>query len=87
MTFAIVILLFPTTPTPAASDMNYTVAVTGGVVVLSLAYYFFPVWGGRYWFKGPVRTIAGSGTTTMVEGDLEGKSGAAADVEKRRVSE
>jgi hypothetical protein len=86
MIFAVIILLFPTSPTPAAPDMNYSVAVTGGVIVLSLAYYYFPKYGGRYWFKGPVRTIAGSGTTTMVNGYSESKS-SGVDLEKKHVSE
>lgn len=37
--------------------MNYTVVVYGGVLVLALAYYYFPVYGGVHWFTGPVRTI------------------------------
>jgi hypothetical protein len=37
--------------------MNYTVVVIGGTVILSLGYYFFPKYGGRYWFTGPVGTI------------------------------
>ncbi|KAA1473609.1 APC amino acid permease [Dentipellis sp. KUC8613] len=57
MSFMIVIFTFPTTPNPTTEDMNYTVVVSGGVVILSLAYYFFPKYGGRYWFQGPIRTV------------------------------
>ncbi|KAA1473606.1 APC amino acid permease [Dentipellis sp. KUC8613] len=57
MCFMIVILVFPATPDPTAATMNYTVVVAGGVVILSLAYYYFPKYGGRYWFKGPIRTV------------------------------
>lgn len=36
--------------------MNYTVVVWGGTILLSLAYFYFPKYGGRCWFKGPVTT-------------------------------
>lgn len=55
----IVVFLFPALPAPTAQSMNYTVVVLGGTVILSLAYYFFPVYGGRHWFTGPVHTIGG----------------------------
>ena len=29
----------------------------GGTLVLAVAYYYFPVYGGIHWFKGPVQTI------------------------------
>lgn len=57
MAFMAIVLLFPTTPTTTAQEMNYTVVVYGGVLVLALAYYYCPVYGGVYWFTGPVRTI------------------------------
>ncbi|KAH9477066.1 putative amino-acid permease C11D3.08c [Psilocybe cubensis] len=57
MTFMSVVFLFPTTPTTSVEDMNYTVAVFGGVMVLSLVYYYFPVVGGVHWFTGPVANI------------------------------
>ena len=59
MLFMIVVLLFPSSPGATSQSMNYTVVVAGGVILLSLAYYFFPKYGGRYWFKGPVYTIKG----------------------------
>lgn len=37
--------------------MNYTVVVWAGTIILSLVYYYFPRYGGRYWFKGPVATV------------------------------
>ncbi|TFY50909.1 hypothetical protein EVG20_g11261, partial [Dentipellis fragilis] len=70
MSFMIIIFTFPTTPNPTTEDMNYTVVVSGGVVILSLAYYFFPKYGGRYWFKGPIRTV---------EDDLDAGSAARGD--------
>ena len=32
--------------------------VLGGVLILSLVWYYFPVYGGVHWFTGPVRTVA-----------------------------
>jgi len=40
------------------------VVVMGGVFIGSLIWYFFPKYGGRYWFKGPVPTVG-----AMVEED------------------
>ena len=57
MAFSVAILVFPTTPTPTGADMNYTIVVIGGVMALSLIYYYFPKYGGVYWFKGPIRTV------------------------------
>ncbi|KAG7088750.1 hypothetical protein E1B28_012718 [Marasmius oreades] len=57
MIFMIVVFLFPASPVPESQTMNYTVVVVGGTILLSLAYYFFPVYGGTYWFTGPVHTI------------------------------
>ncbi|TFY62224.1 hypothetical protein EVG20_g6781 [Dentipellis fragilis] len=70
MSFMIIIFTFPTTPNPTTEDMNYTVVVSGGVMILSLAYYFFPKYGGRYWFQGPIRTV---------EDDLDAGSAARGD--------
>ena len=57
MTFMSIVFLFPTTPDPAAPLMNYAIVVLGGVLVLSVIYFYFPIYGGVYWFKGPVKTI------------------------------
>ncbi|KXN82731.1 hypothetical protein AN958_02223 [Leucoagaricus sp. SymC.cos] len=57
MLLMIVVFLFPAVPGPTSQSMNYTVVVVGGVISLSLGYYFFPKYGGRYWFTGPVHTI------------------------------
>ena len=57
MAFMFIVFLFPTDPNPAAGDMNYSIVVLGGVMTLSLIYYYFPVYGGVHWFKGPIRTI------------------------------
>jgi hypothetical protein len=39
--------------------MNYTVVVLGGVFILCLVWYYFPVYGGVHWFEGPVPTVRG----------------------------
>jgi len=57
MTFMGIVFLFPTTPTTDTADMNYTIVVLGGVLILSLAWYYFPKYGGVHWFTGPVHTI------------------------------
>jgi hypothetical protein len=63
MLFLGTVFLFPETPNPAVEDMNYTVVVLGGVMVLSLAWYYFPKYGGVHWFTGPVSNI---GSTSEV---------------------
>ena len=52
-----VVFLFPTTPQTDAADMNYSVVVLGGILILSVAWYYFPVYGGVHWFTGPVANI------------------------------
>lgn len=51
--FISVIVCIPSyTPTDAA-DMNYASLVTGAVFIFSLAWYYFPKYGGVNWFQGP----------------------------------
>ncbi|THV50151.1 hypothetical protein BGAL_0163g00190 [Botrytis galanthina] len=57
MTFIFVLLLFPSYEDPNADEMNYAVVVLGFVLVFCTAYYWCPKYGGRTFFKGPVRTI------------------------------
>ena len=52
-----VVFLFPTSPQTSAPEMNYSVVVLGGVLILSLVWYYFPVYGGVHWFTGPVRNV------------------------------
>jgi hypothetical protein len=49
--------------------MNYAIVVLGGVLVLSVIYFYFPKYGGVYWFKGPVNTVGEVGE------DSEGSRG------------
>ncbi|KAI0717739.1 APC amino acid permease [Cerioporus squamosus] len=57
MAFMGTVFLFPTSPGPAVADMNYTVVVLGGVMLLSVVWYYFPKYGGVHWFTGPIPTI------------------------------
>ncbi|KAL0952585.1 hypothetical protein HGRIS_006841 [Hohenbuehelia grisea] len=57
MLFMGIVFLFPTTPQTSVADMNYTVVVFGGVMILSLVWYYFPKYGGVHWFTGPVSNI------------------------------
>lgn len=57
MTFIFILLLFPIYPSPDSTQMNYAVAVLGFVLVFCLGYYYFPKYGGKTFFTGPVRTI------------------------------
>jgi hypothetical protein len=57
MSLMTIVLFFPTTPEKTVAEMNYTVVVLGGVMVLSLVWYYLPVYGGIHWFQGPVRNI------------------------------
>ncbi|KAF8130355.1 amino acid/polyamine transporter I [Boletus edulis] len=50
MVFMVVVLVFPTTPQTSTSNMNYTIVVLGGVLVLSFVWYYFPV----YWWSALV---------------------------------
>ncbi|KAF9031821.1 APC amino acid permease [Hymenopellis radicata] len=55
--FMSIVFFFPSEPGPLVDEMNYGVVLFMGIVALSMVYYFFPVYGGRYWFNGPVLTI------------------------------
>ncbi|KAK2462555.1 hypothetical protein APHAL10511_005525 [Amanita phalloides] len=58
MAMMMVVFCFPANPNPSAKDMNYAAVVFGGVLILATAYFYLPRYGGKYWFKGPVGTIA-----------------------------
>lgn len=67
MIFSIIIVMFPTTPTTTAQDMNYTCVVAGGWLLLCIIYYYFPRYGGLYWFKGPLANIELDSPTENVQ--------------------
>ena len=79
--FMSIVFMFPSSPTTTAQTMNYTVVVLGGIMLLSVVWYFFPKYGGVYWFTGPVANVGVVG--------LEGSSaaGVRSDDEKKSTSE
>jgi len=68
MTFMFVVFLFPGTPQVTVADNNYTIVVIGGVMFLSLGWYYFPKYGGVHWFTGPISNLS---RTSSQEGGLE----------------
>lgn len=72
MIFMSIVFLFPTSPGPSALDMNYTVVVFAGVMLLSVLYFYFPKYGGVHWFAGPVRNVdIGDGYSEKSHGSME----------------
>jgi hypothetical protein len=57
MMFLSLVFFFPATPQTTVAGMNYTVVVLGGVMILSVAWYYFPKYGGVHWFTGPVANV------------------------------
>ncbi|KAK0209110.1 hypothetical protein DFS33DRAFT_1380588 [Desarmillaria ectypa] len=55
MILMMVVFLFPTAPAPVAQSMNYTIVVVGEIITLAAGYYWI---SGRFWFTGPVITLA-----------------------------
>ena len=72
MWFVSIVFFFPTIPDPTGAEMNYTIAVFGGVIIFATIYYYFPKYGGVHWFTGPVPTI-GRGDDAREE-SVESKS-------------
>ncbi|KAF9219347.1 amino acid transporter [Gyrodon lividus] len=66
MTFMDLVFFFPTTPQTNVTTMNYTVVVLGGVLLLSVVWYYFPVYGGVHWFTGPVSNVSAGDYTEGV---------------------
>ncbi|KAI6152264.1 amino acid/polyamine transporter I [Pisolithus tinctorius] len=74
MVFMNIVFLFPSVPSTSATTMNYTVVVLGGVLGLSLVWYYLPVYGGIHWFAGPVPNI-GRGDGDGIDLDTQNGSG------------
>ncbi|QRV99700.1 amino acid permease [Ceratobasidium sp. AG-Ba] len=55
--FMNVVFLFPASPGPEPTNMNYAIVVLGGVAAGCLAWYWWPKHGAVHWFEGPKRTI------------------------------
>ncbi|KAF5323197.1 hypothetical protein D9758_016727 [Tetrapyrgos nigripes] len=73
MLFLGIVFFFPTSPQTDVQDMNYTIVVLGGVMILSLVWYYFPKYGGVHWFKGPVATIEGFDDSSVLKKRRQGK--------------
>ncbi|TCD69005.1 GABA-specific high-affinity permease [Steccherinum ochraceum] len=86
MTFMGIVFLFPTSPATDTADMNYTVVVEGGVMILAIIYYYFPKYGGIHWFTGPVATIKRDEGTEGSEDSGSMKKGASATTKVVTVS-
>ncbi|KIJ18187.1 PF00324 AA_permease [Paxillus involutus ATCC 200175] len=69
MAFMDIVFFFPTVPQTSSTTMNYTVVVLGGILLLSLVWYYFPVYGGVHWFTGPVRNVSTEDSTENVGRD------------------
>jgi len=71
MSFLGTVFLFPATPQTSVEDMNYTVVVLGGVLILSTVWYYLPKYGAVHWFTGQVSNIhavhGGSSASTESE--------------------
>jgi hypothetical protein len=66
------VFLFPATPATGAGDMNYTVVVLGGVLILLPGLLLFP----QVWWEELVHRTRGDGryteeATSRVDGDRE----------------
>ncbi|OAX32315.1 amino acid transporter [Rhizopogon vinicolor AM-OR11-026] len=83
MAFMDIVFFFPTTPQTSVAGMNYTVVVLGGILFLSVVWYYFPVYGGVHWFTGPVSNVgkvseeAASSIRGSVEKNLQADVGEA----------
>ncbi|KLO14661.1 APC amino acid permease [Schizopora paradoxa] len=90
MIFASIIVLFPSVPAPTPNEMNYATVVFGGVLGLAIIYYFFPRYGGMYWFQGPLGALrvlendAKDRSSNFSEKDSERKGESESSVEKIR---
>ncbi|KAF7421017.1 GABA-specific high-affinity permease [Pleurotus ostreatus] len=85
MFFMVIVFLFPTTPQTDAPDMNYTVVVMGGVLFLSIVWYYLPVYGGVHWFTGPISNIGdgvGENKLERISGDSSSGLGSGPTAEK-----
>lgn len=65
--FAIVVVVFPSSPGPNGQTMNYTAVVGGGWLGVCLTYWYFPKYGGVHWFRGPAANIEPGSPVEIVE--------------------
>lgn len=76
--FLFSVLLLPQLYPVTAETLNYAPICVGIITIISLGGWFFPKWGARHWFRGPVKTISEEdlrnyrvegGEATVEEGD------------------
>lgn len=76
--FLVAALVLPQLYPVDSQTLNYAPICIGIVSFISLVGWFFPKWGGRHWFEGPIKTITEQellnarvegGVATMEEGD------------------
>ncbi len=76
--FLFVVLLLPQLYPVDADTLNYAPICIGIISIISLGGWFFPKWGAKNWFNGPVKTITDAelrnarvegGLATVEEGD------------------
>lgn len=76
--FLFSVLLLPQLYPVDADTLNYAPICIGIITVISLAGWFFPKWGAKNWFEGPIKTITEAelrnarvegGVATVEEGD------------------
>lgn len=72
MAFLATVFLFPSTPQTNVATMNYTVVVLGGVMILSVVWYYLPKYGGVHWFRGPISNIGTSSREDTLRGSIGG---------------
>jgi len=80
MSFMVVVLLFPTMPDPDVEGMNFAVVVLGGTLLLSVVYFYFPRYGGKTWFTGPIHTIDTVSVPLQTDDKAEGSEKQDSDV-------
>lgn len=73
ISFLVVILLLPQVYPITAQTLNYAPIMIGAITLISLVGWILPWgYGGRSWFKGPIRTINDEDLTgARVEDDIE----------------
>jgi amino acid transporter len=78
ISFLFVVLLLPQLYPVDSETLNYAPICIGIISIVSLGGWFFPRWGGRHWFEGPIKTITEAelrnarvegGVATVEEGD------------------
>ncbi|KAH8674340.1 amino acid or gaba permease [Xylariales sp. PMI_506] len=71
ISFLFVVLILPQLYPVTAQNLNYAPIMIGGISLISLAGWVMPFgMGGKYWFKGPQRTISEEEVAGIVVVDI-----------------